>query len=73
MRAFFIGNATSSSISMTDRHLLNISLDKARLKSIERTKANIQSRLDRLNQEFNGKASETIPTLSLLGPRLVKK
>ena len=56
-----------------DRHLLNISLDKARLKSIERTKANIQSRLDRLNQEFNGKASETIPTLSLLGPWLVKK
>ena len=73
MRAFFVGDATSSSISMTDRHLLNISLDKARLKSIERTKANIQSRLDRLNQEFNGKASETIPTLSLLGPRLVKK
>ena len=66
MRTFFVGDvrysviksnyssATStSSISITDRHLLKISLDKAKLQLVEDTKVKIESRLNNLNAEIN--------------------
>ena len=65
-RLFFVGNVrysvtklnygsptSTSSILIKDRHIFQVSLDKARLKSIEDTKAKIESRLNNLNVEVN--------------------
>ena len=70
-RLFFVGDvrysviksnyssATStSSTTISDRNLLKISLDKAKLQNVEDTKAKIESRLNGLNAEINERKAD---------------